>query len=232
MAGGISIECYIRDLLEHDSSRWLCNFLEGCSTRTPNSYTAPVLFWWRQAWIRPQNVDVMLQDGCGEGRKTATELRRLWCKIDVGRFKERERVSQVYSCSEATLPLPLQTLCCWTTDACDVSGASSKSAWQEKSHLSVTFLCYLIMIRCDDVVTSCTNVVHESLIELCGWKAKTVIFHRNTGLSWGPKWNGRFFLWKIIFFGGGTKIDCQFYSRKRAIRAWAALPVVLISVKS
>ena len=62
----------------------------------------------------------------------------------------------------------LQTLCCWTTDACDVSDASSKSAWQEGSHLSVTFLCYLIMIRCDDVVTSCTNVVPESLIELCG----------------------------------------------------------------
>ena len=65
-------------------------------------------FWWRQAWIRPQNVEVMLQDGCGEGRKTATERRRLWCKIDVGRFEERERVSQVYSRSEAMLPLPLQ----------------------------------------------------------------------------------------------------------------------------
>ena len=53
----------------------------------------------------------------------------------------------------------LQTLCCWTTDACDVSGASSQSAWQERSHLSVTFLGYLIMIRSDDVVTSCKNVV-------------------------------------------------------------------------
>ena len=102
-------------------------------------------------------------------------------------------------------------LCCWTTDACDVSDASSKSAWQERSHLSVTFLCYLNLIRGDDVVTSCTNVVQESLIEVWGWKAKTVIFHTKTDLFWGPKWNGRVFpMGNHLFLVGAPKSTVSF----------------------
>ena len=127
---------------------------------------------------RPQSLEVMMQDWCWE----------VW-RTRAGKSSLLTQWSHVTSSFAA--------LCCWTTDACDVSDASSKSAWQEGSHLSVTFLCYLIMIRCDDVVTSCEYVVQESLIELCGWKAKTVIFHRKSGLFWGPKWNSyrKSFFW-------------------------------------
>ena len=108
------------------------------------------------------------------------------------------------------LPLPLLHLCCWTTDVYHDSGASSKSAWQEKSHLSVTFLCYLIMIRCDDVVTSCMMQYKNRWLNYVVEKQKRWFFIGKLAFLGAPSETAGFSYGNSSFLVGAPKSTVSF----------------------